>query len=216
MIPKIHFDFYKNLFILQDNKYKMIKLNKCRTLFKFDEAILASFLGQNQQTTEANKEETKEAQTNSEAPENDKTKTSSVAKDKTEADSATQKEAPEEETKKDSSSASENTQYLFFDADEFIITTYQSESGWWAGYKDTGDGNAAQKLGYFPSNYVQVIETYEVPTSNRFSMDDNFNIIKIATAEGAAENENAEGGFTWNDYAKYSYLDDNQVSFFES
>lgn len=194
----------------------MIKLNKCRTLYKFDEAILASFLGQGQKGTEENKEETKEAQNNSEAQtqsENDKTKTSSTSKDKTEADSATQNTTQAGETDPKSENP-ENTQYLFFDADEFIITTYQNESGWWAGYKDTGDGNAAQKLGYFPSNYVQVIETYEVPTSNNRSLNYH-SIIRIAPAEGAAENENTEGAFTWNDYANYSYLDDNQVSFFE-
>ena len=175
----------------------MIKLNKCRTLYKFDEAILASFLGQNQQSAEANKEETKEAQNNPEA-QNDKSQTSSVTSNKAEAekanatDSAAQKKVQAGETnpeenksetiKKDASENPEDssteqqtasTQYLFFDADEFIITTYQSESGWWAGYKDTGDGNSAQKLGYFPSNYVQVIETYEMPTSNNSSFINN-------------------------------------------
>lgn len=150
----------------------MIKLNKCRTLYKFDETILSSFLGQTQQNAETNKEETKEAQNQSE---NNKTQTSSEAEaekanPQTQADETKPEENKSETTKRDSSenpeNASADTQYLFFDADEFIITTYQNDNGWWAGYKDTGDANAPQKLGYFPSNYVQVIETYEVPTGN--------------------------------------------------
>lgn len=50
--------------------------------------------------------------------------------------------------------------YLYFDADEFLVTTYKFPNGWWYGCKDASDFSNA-KFGYFPSNYVQVIEEYD-------------------------------------------------------
>jgi len=202
----------------------MIKLNKCRTLFRFDETTLKTFLGQSQQNLDANREETKEDQ-NPQKSENNKSEnvdtgkavtdsTSSKTKNEAQTTNKNSEENKSETVPKDSSENPENasssdtkqeassqnkqdTQYLFFDPDEFLITTYQNESGWWCGYKDTGDGGSAQNLGYFPSNFVQVIEVYEVPT--------------IVNAQGAEENANMDEAFTWNDYAKYSYLNDDQI-----
>lgn len=171
----------------------MIKLNKCRTLYKFDQATLNTFLGQSQQNTETNPEENKEAKNNTETnnksenlQEGGKASTDSKSAQNNTESQATNKTSEENKTEnvtKDSSQNPESsdktaqnassTNYLFFEADEFIITTYQNESGWWAGYKDTGDGAAPQSLGYFPSNFVQVIEVYEVPTSNNFC-EENF------------------------------------------
>jgi len=178
-------------------------------LYRFDEAILKTFLGQSQQSTVANREETKDQ--NNKQSENNKSENVNLGKAVTDSASSLttnneenksetlpQENAPSSDKKQETSSQNtQDTQYLFFDADEFLITTYQNESGWWCGYKDTGDGGSAQNLGYFPSNFVQVIEVYEVPT--------------IVNAEGTEENANMDEAFTWNDYAKYSYLNDDQI-----
>jgi hypothetical protein len=60
--------------------------------------------------------------------------------------------------------------YLFFDADEFLITVTKTETGWWYGYKDIPDPqNTEVKAGYFPSNYVQVVEEFKEEGKNIFS-----------------------------------------------
>jgi len=95
------------------------------------------------------------------------------------------------------------TYYLLFGPDEFIITTYKMPTGWWYGYKDTGNADATQGTqGFFPSNFVQVVE--EFPEE----------VVTAPTEEVKEENKDDPFGGTkvnWGDYAHSSYLNEAQL-----
>lgn len=78
------------------------------------------------------------------------------------------KDASESQKNEESKQSEAQSQYLFFGPDEFLITTFQYENGWWFGYKDTEEGIENKKTGYFPSNYVQVIEEFSYESNSIF------------------------------------------------
>jgi len=193
----------------------MLKLNKSRTLFQFNAATLASLQSQNQTSQAQVQEISEQTQSKSEdknleggntdqKPENQKNK-DNLSENTEQNEKKDQEETKEKENKGESADTNKNqeqsqqTQYLFFEPDEFIITTYMNETGWWYGYKDLGDTSTNQQnMGYFPSNYVQVIEEYD---QNSY----------VNAGEALKEQANLDEAFTWNDYAKYSYLDDTKI-----
>jgi len=160
----------------------MLKLNKCRTLFQFNEAILASMQTQNQSSgTPAQEKAEQSVPTNQDkaidgGSIDQKQENQSEKEISSEETKQLEKEHKEEKKENENKEKSQNsqetqgqtqqtenqTQYLFFEPDEFIITTFMYENGWWYGYKDLGETTPSQQnMGYFPSNYVQVIEEYE-------------------------------------------------------
>jgi hypothetical protein len=135
----------------------MKRINKCRTLAEFDSSILnLTQSGQSQQaqdsTAQATVNKTDTPTTNSK----DTKKNKSDSKTKPEQSAQTA-----EENKTSTTDQGGAKDYLFFKPDEFIITTYKMPTGWWYGYKDSADPTSKDlKLGFFPSNYVQVIEEF--------------------------------------------------------
>ncbi len=153
----------------------MIKLNKCRTLCAFNDQILASNPAQTQGTQQSSRIDHTQQDKNygqvndtKNLDNKDVEKKESTSKD---AQNINSKQAEEKKVNENNDNQNtppnqtqqgENqTQYLSFEPDEFIITTFKYENGWWYGYKESENASTIEKLGFFPSNYVQVIEEYE-------------------------------------------------------
>jgi len=142
----------------------MKRINKCRTLAEFNESILKQCLGQ-QQDTSSQTAQQQSTENNAQATQvtykTSKMTDNQAGTDKSKENNATQQQDKADEKAGTQQNQSNATQYLFFGPDEFLITTYKMPTGWWYGYKDTGDANPTNVVqGFFPSNFVQVIEEF--------------------------------------------------------
>ena len=132
----------------------MKRLNKCITLGDFTPELAQ------QSTQSENKEEKKEEKEQPSKENENKEVIEDNKKEAKEDENKSVEEAkPNAEKEEPAKAQDSSSDYLYFGADEFLITTYQFPNGWWYGYKDTTDLSKA-KFGYFPSNFVQVIEEY--------------------------------------------------------
>lgn len=124
------------------------KINKCRTLAEFNQTMVP-----------ATSTDTSASQQNNPPQGTTNGKSNQSQNDESKQTENNQQSATENTQ---SSQQQAQTQYLYFGADEFLITVQAHENGWWYGFKDTNSNDPKDyKFGFFPSNFVQVIEKFE-------------------------------------------------------